>query len=357
MIRCTRCVMPETWPGITFDSHGVCNVCRNYAKKPKIDWEARQKILKEILAKYRERAERTGNKYDCMVGYSGGKDTAYTLWAMKIKYDMRPLCVTWDHGFKLSEEAEYNMVEVPKKLDVDHLRFTIGGELRNEMCRMGSRVAGDFCVHCHLGVGAFPTRVSKMFDVPLQIWGEPTGEYGTAGDKYTFDDLEEQDYEHYKTIFQAGITPGMVKPEGYESRDMQPFEWPMRYEVKALYLGNFEPWNQIEHAKIVERECGWKPYPYDDFDPELIQTWGNYRNFDKVDCPYETIRNWQKYMRRGFDKLAFQASKDIRENLMTREQAIELLKYEGMKPVNMDLFYAETGISEEELVRITKKDI
>ncbi len=355
--RCSRCVMPSTWSGITFDSHGVCNICLNYEKKGKIDWQGRQQILKGILDFYRERAKRTDNKYDCLCGYSGGKDTAYTLWAMVKKYGMRPLAVTWDHGFKLSEEGEYNMVEVPKKLDVDHLRFTMGSNLRNEMCRMGSKVAGDFCVHCHLGVGAFPTRVSKMMDIPLQIWGEPSGEYQTAGNKYTFDELAEQDYEHYQSTFQAGATPTMVKPEGYEDRDMMPFQWPMRYEVKALYLGNFESWDQIKNVEIIRRECGWKPYSFEDFDPELIKTWGNYRNFDKVDCPYETIRNWQKYMRRGFDKIVFQASKDIREGLLTREQGLDILKHEGQRPINMDAFCAETGITEEEFDRITKRDI
>ena len=355
--RCSRCVMAQTWSGITFDSRGVCNICRNYEKKRKVDWEGRQRTFNEILAQYRDRARGTGNKYDCMVGYSGGKDTAYTLWAMVKKYDMRPLAVTWDHGFHLSEDAEFNLMEVPKRLDVDHLRFTIGNGLRNEMCRKSSMVAGDFCYHCHLGVGAYPTRVSKMMDIPLQIWGEGTGEYQTSGSGYTFDQIEEQDFEHYKKLFQSGVTPEMVIPDGYESRDMQPFEWPMRYEVKALYLGSFEPWDQIEHAEIVKRELGWKPYPFEDFDPELIKTWGNYRNFDKVDCPYETVRNWQKYMRRGFDKIVFQASKDIREGLLTREQGLDLLKYEGQRPINMDAFCKETGITEEEFNRITKRDI
>lgn len=355
--RCTKCVMPESWAGITFDSHGVCNICRNYEKKRKVDWDTRQRTFKEILTQYRDRARGTGNKYDCLVGYSGGKDTAYTLWAMVKKYDMRPLAVTWDHGFKLSEDAEFNMVEVPKKLDVDHLRFYIGQNFRNEMCRKASIVAGDFCYFCHLGVGAFPTRVSKALDIPLQIWGEPTGEYQTSGDGYGFDQIEEQDIEHYKKLFQAGVTPEMVMPDGYEPRDMQPFEWPIRYEVKAYYLGSFEPWDQMKHAEIVEKELGWKPYPYEDFDPELIERWGNYRNWDKVDCPYETIRNYQKFMRRGLDKIAFQASKDIREGLITREQGLELLKYEGQKPVNLEAFEQETGISEEELQRITKRAI
>lgn len=353
--RCSKCVMPETWPRITFDEEGICNICRNYEKKAQIDWEARQAVLKGILDQYQQRAKANSNKYDCLIGYSGGKDTAYTLWAAVKKYGMRPLAVTFDHGFKLSDYAEYNMVEVPKKLDIDHLRFYIGGNLRNAMCKKGSEIAGDFCIHCHLGVGAFPTRVSQAFDIPLQIWGEPTGEYQTQGSMYGFDELEEQDYEHYKKIFQAGISPEMVKPEGYEDLAMLPFYWPDNYEPKAIYLGNFEPWDQIKHAEIIQDELGWKPHPFTDFDPDLVKTWGNYRNWDKVDCPFETIRNWQKYLRRGFDKLSFQASKDIRDGLITREKALAIIKYEGQKPVNFKEFTEETGISEGELIQITKR--
>lgn len=371
MIRCSKCVLLETWPGIVFDKEGVCNVCREHEKKVAIDWNLRQESLLEILEVYRNRAKKRGNKYDCLVGFSGGKDTVYTLWAMKKKYGMRPLAFTFDHGFKLSPDAEYNIQEIPKIIDIDHIRFSIGNGLRNALCRKASEVMGDFCWHCHNGVGAMPARISMQWEIPLQVWGEPTAEYQTTGTEYSFDNHEEQNEEHFRKVFQGGITPDMVLPEGYTRRDLGIFDWPGReicfegdnmpeirfepYKPIAIYLGNYEPWDQIEHAKIIQKELGWKPYPYKDFDPELIRTWGNYRNWDKVDCPFETIRNWQKFLRRGLDKIAFQASKDIRDGLITREQGLELLKYEGQEPINFDQFTQETGISKEELERITKR--
>lgn len=343
--RCSRCVLPETWPGITFDSEGVCSVCRNYEKKGQIDWNERRRWLGDILGKYRDRSKISGNKYDCLVGYSGGKDTAYTLWAMKVKYKMRPLAVTWDHGFILSPEGEYNMMEVPKKLDVDHLRFTSGNGFRNAICRRASELAGDFCYHCHLGVGAFPARVSKMIDIPLQVWGEPTAEYGTFG-AFKYEDLEEQDYDHYLKIFSAGMTPEMLLPDGYEKRDLEPMMWP-DYKPKAIYLGNFEPWDQRNNVEIIMREIGWKPRASEN-------TWCDW---DKVDCPFEIVRDYQKYMRRGFGKATFQASKDIREGLITRKQGFELIRqYEGKTPSeSLKQFTCETGISN--LEEITSRRI
>lgn len=346
MRRCVRCVMPETWAGIGFDEDGVCSICREHEKEAKIDWKEREKILREILRKYKQNARIRNNKYDCLVGYSGGKDTAYTLWAAVQKYGMTPLAVTFDHGFPLSPEGEWNIMEIPKRLDCDHLRFTLGNGLRNALCRKGSEINGDFCWHCHNGVGALPARISKQWDIPLQIWGEPTARYQTT-DAYKYEDLEEQNKEHFETVFQAGVTPEMVKPDNYELRDLMPMMWPEgKFPLKAIYLGNYEPWNQRKHVEIITKELGWKH----------CETEGTYVDWDKVDCSFEPVRDWQKFIKRGFGRTTFQASKDVREGLITRKEALELVKeYDGKRPKALDVFLRETGMTEEEFNRLTKR--
>jgi len=338
--------MPETWPGIEFDKSGVCSICRENEKEKKINWEERQRILREIFAKYKKRAKERNNKYDCLVGYSGGKDTTYTLWATVKKYGMKPLVLTFDHGFPLSPEAEWNLMEIPKKLDCDHIRFTLGNGLRNALCRKGSEINGDFCWHCHNGVGALPARISLQWDIPLQIWGEPSAKYQTFG-AYKYEDLEEQDKEHFKKVFQAGITPEIIKPDNYELRDLLPMSWPeSEFPLKAIYLGNFEPWGQREHVEIITKELGWKHF----------KTEGTYVDWDKVDCPFEPVRDWQKFMKRGFGRTTFQASKDIREGRLSRDEALKLIeKYDGKRPKALDNFLREVGMTEKEFNELTLK--
>ncbi len=356
MRRCSRCVMPETWQGITFDENRVCSLCREYEKQEKINWVSRKNELSKVVSYYKNYARENGVKYEVIVGFSGGKDSTYTLWIAVKELHLRVLVVTFDHGFHLTPEGEWNLSQIPKMLDCDHIRFAIGNGLRNALCRKGSELIGDFCIHCHRGVGTTAARISQTWNVPFQLWGEPTSTYSTTGD-YKFEDLEEQDYEHFEKVFSSGTTIETLTSESYEPIDLQPLTWPKgKFPLKAIYLGHYEKgWNQKEHARIIKQELGWKPYRYKDFDPELIRTWGNYRNWDKVDCPFETIRNWQKFLRRGFDKISFQCSKDIRDGLMTREQGLEMLKYEGQKPVNFDQFTEQTGISEQEIERITKR--
>jgi len=340
--------MPETWAGITFDDQGVCSICRQVEEKIEIDWAERQRWLKKILQEYKDYAASTGNKYNCVVGYSGGKDSAYTLWAAVKKYGMKPLVVTFDHGFPLSPEVEWNLREIPKMLDCDSLRFTLGSAFRNGLCRRGSEVNGDFCWHCHNGVGALPARISKQWGIPLQIWGEPSAEYQTFG-AYKYEDLEEQDKEHFERVFQAGVTPEMMVPPGYELVDLLPLTWPEgEFPLKAIYLGNYEPWDQREYVEINTRELGWKHY----------QTEGTYVDWDKVDCPFEPVRDWQKFIKRGFGRTTFQASKDIRDGLMTREEALCLVeKLDGKRPKALDVFLKETEMTEEEFDEITRRYI
>ena len=76
-----------------FDKDGVCNACRFNDLKDDgtIDWNLREKELIELCNKYRK----TDGSYDCIVGSSGGKDSAFQSHVLKYKYNMNPLTVTW----------------------------------------------------------------------------------------------------------------------------------------------------------------------------------------------------------------------------------------------------------------------
>ena len=72
MKRCTRCVLPENYPRIGFSEAGVCNYCLTHRK-----WEYKEK---EELDKFLEPFRNKGERYDCIVGISGGRDSSYALY-------------------------------------------------------------------------------------------------------------------------------------------------------------------------------------------------------------------------------------------------------------------------------------
>ena len=63
----------STRPRITFDDRGWCNACQWMEEKKSFNWEAREKELADILAKYRSKTD----GFDCIVPVSGGKDGGY----------------------------------------------------------------------------------------------------------------------------------------------------------------------------------------------------------------------------------------------------------------------------------------
>jgi len=110
--RCTKCILPETFPGIKFDKEGICNYCKEY-EPIKVFGEEK---LKEILDKYRNK----GEKYDCVVPISGGRDSANVLYNIVEKYNMRTIALTIDSGAMLPE-AYRNIETITKKLGVEHV--------------------------------------------------------------------------------------------------------------------------------------------------------------------------------------------------------------------------------------------
>src|SRR5262245_4228777 len=93
MRYCTRCLTPETHHPIQFDEQGVCSVCRQIDyKKKKIDWKERWSQLQELIAQYKDKG-----LYDCILPYSGGKDSAFQLWFVTRQLGLKPLVVRFDH--------------------------------------------------------------------------------------------------------------------------------------------------------------------------------------------------------------------------------------------------------------------
>ena len=90
LVRCTKCLLPHTMPFIKFDSNGVCNYCLNYYKKNK----PRNILeLKKIVKKFKN-----GNNNDCIVPFSGGRDSSFGLHLIVKELELNPITYTYDWG-------------------------------------------------------------------------------------------------------------------------------------------------------------------------------------------------------------------------------------------------------------------
>ncbi|MCT7995235.1 N-acetyl sugar amidotransferase [Laspinema olomoucense] len=125
---CNRCVMDTSAQDIRFDSNGICNYCQDFehllTTLPLSNPYQRQFELEKLVEKVRRDGK--GKPYDCIVGLSGGVDSAYTLLKVK-ELGLRPLAVHMDNGWD-SELAANNIQTIIQGLGVDLYTHVIDWE-------------------------------------------------------------------------------------------------------------------------------------------------------------------------------------------------------------------------------------
>ena len=139
--------------------------------------------------------------YDCIVPFSGGKDSTYTLWYLIKEKGLKPLVVRFDHGFYRTRVNE-NVDRALKLLGADILQFTPNWQVVRKLMFESLRRRGDFCWHCHCGIFSYPMWISLNFGVPLVLWGEKS-EY--ASFYANFDDETEHDERRFNLKINLGI--------------------------------------------------------------------------------------------------------------------------------------------------------
>ena len=196
--RCKSCLLPETHETLVLNEKGICNICSAFRDKSGINWEIRLKELDELVLNYKGKY-----RYDCIIPFSGGKDSTWTLYYLMNRYpDLRPLIVRFNHGF-LRPKLKNNCDKVFRKLGVDVHEFTPNWNVVKKLMLQSFIEKGDFCWHCHTGIFAYPMQVAIKEKTPLLFWGEPSAEYTAY---YSYDQKEEVDEERFNRFVNLGIS-------------------------------------------------------------------------------------------------------------------------------------------------------
>jgi len=356
--RCTRCVLPETFPGISFDADGVCNYCRDY-RKAEVKGEA---ALVDLLSKYRGK----GRKYDCIVPISGGRDSAYTLHQMVKKYGMRTLALTVDSG-AIMPEGYRNIDRIVKALGVDHVWLKddehIKSAQRNTRIKFHAWMrkpsintivpvlnAGDKTMNLRM------YRYAHEHGIPLVIGGNNIGNSSF-------------EQEHFKTGF-MGIFPNDHGKYSFFDRIRLSFlfaweflsnttnwHWPVFSEyLSGAFVYFFESlqkpgdvvpvgfydyiyWNEEEIVGTITGELGWEG------SSDTKATW-------RIDDAAYPLIDYLYYALVGFNEFDEHYSKLIREGQLTREKAFVRLETDRLRIPPMRTFLKDLGVEEKELARV-----
>jgi len=353
MQKCNKCGLPETYETIEFDESGICNICRQQEfKQDKIDWSNRKKMLEDLIEQHRGKYD-----YDCLVPFSGGKDSTFTLYHLMKEYKLKPLVVQFNHGFMRPGLLENNE-RTFKKLGVDVISFTPNWNVVKRLMREALVRKGDFCWHCHTGIFSYPMHIAIKFKVPLVFWGEPTSEY-TAYYDYRDDKIEEVDELRFNRSTNLGITSedmaGMIKNDfNLDPRDLIPYSYPSMRDLKQLRyrsvcLGSFIPWDVKVQSKLIMDELGWKGDEVEGMPPDVY-------SYEKIECAMQGVRDYLKYLKRGYSRVTQMTALDIRNDRLTKDDADKLVAdWEGKKPPSLELFLEFLDMNEAEFNEIVEK--
>jgi N-acetyl sugar amidotransferase len=335
---CNRCCMPETMEGITFDEFGICTPCRSSEEKMHINWEEREKNLRNILDR-----QRSDDYYDCALPMSGGKDSSFQAYILTKRYEVTPLAITHGHNW-MSLSGRYNLENCLQKFDLDHLIFHANRNIINKVARKSLKAIGDACWHCHIGVGTFVIQSAFSWNIGLMIWGESIAERDGRGSYIN---------QTEASIYYNLEISGRVKAQDYADEDI-PYNdlshwfYPEREKIagtnlRYLHLGDYIFWDEEKQVDFLVRNYEW-------LDSQVENAFKGYKS---TECVMAGVHDYSNFIKRGIGRATVQASDDVRRGIITREEGFELAKqYDTQRPHALDFYLKLTGYTEEEFERI-----
>lgn len=323
--RCTRCVLPETMPYISFDDEGVCNYCRAY--QPRNNPKPKEELF-DLVAPYRRA---TGA--DCIVPFSGGRDSCWGLHLIVNELNMKPITYTYDWGM-VTDLGRRNISRMCAQLGVENIIVAddIAKKRRNIAMNLKAWLKSP-----HLGMISILTAGDKHFfrhvetvkrqtGIQLNLWGINPLEltYFKAGFLGVPPDFEE------KRVYMHGISKqmnyqwlrfkAMLQSPGYFNRslwDTLSGEYYRSFTEKSDYYHIFDYWRWDE---VVCDET-LKQYDWE-LAPDTNTTW-------RIGDGTAAFYNYLYYTIAGFTEHDTFRSNQIREGQLTRDKALDLVKDEN----------------------------
>lgn len=314
-MKCTRCILNENYPYINFNSGGVCNYCLN-SKKYHVEGGHR---LKEIFNVYKGKHP----KYDCVVPVSGGRDSTFVLYMLVHVYKLRVLAVHYDDGLR-DEQSLLNIKNIVEKLNVDLVTVKSKRDLRVKLIKEHFRSTAHFgpkqfllgiCAGCAIGIRGSAYKIAMSEKIPLIIWGSHDAEdsYGTSLRKFVY-----QNDSWIKANIISRLPRFLnIRYLYYNILLKLEFKKYFKYEkyVKEIPFFNYIRWNERVILKVIKDKLNWQS------SPKYISPW-------RFDCKVHAVKNCLIYNLYGFSESDNMLSFQIRNNYISREEAIRRLEAE-----------------------------
>lgn len=346
--RCSKCVLPQTMPFIEFDGQGVCNYCRNFRPIEVAGTDA-------LLAKI-ERFRRANEGPDCLVTFSGGRDSSYGLHYIKSVLKMNPIAYTYDWGM-ITDLARRNQARICGQLGVEQILVSADIKTKRRYIRQN--------------VQAWLNR-PDLGTVPLFMAGDKQYFYyanqlkKSCGLDLTFICINPFERTNFKTGF-CGVRQPFAGSSNYALSFYNQIKMALyyagRYAANPAFintslldtLGAFYSFYSIPHDHL-------NLFQYIMWDEQQINTVLNQEyDWEKARDTASTWRigdgtasfyNYIYYCMAGFTENDTFRSNQIRQGLLERSQAMALVQQENRPRFSSIQWYCETiGLDMEQTLK------
>lgn len=336
--RCTRCILPDSMPFIHFDENGVCNYCHRHLPRETLGTD---RLLKAV-----EPFRRKDGKPECVVSFSGGRDSSYALHYVKNVLGLNPVAYSYDWGM-LTDLGRRNQARMTGQLGVEHILVSADIQVkrsyirknivawlkRPELGMVPLFMAGDKQYFYHLN------RVQKEMNIPLVIYADNSLEktdfkYGFAG--VQLDAKVGKAYAigpmNSAKLLSYYAKNYLVNSSYINSSLLDTFTaYVSSYFVKKDYLYLFRHilWEEHEIEDTLIKQYEWE------LAPDTRSSW-------RIGDGTAAFYNYIYYTIAGFTEHDTFRSNQIREGAITREEALRKSIEANVPRAESFLWYCDT---------------
>ena len=310
MSWCKTCLMPSTRPRMMMEDDGRCSACSYRDEYERTDWAARRA---EFLALVKECKRHP--VYDCVVPFSGGKDSAAIAWRLKNELGLRPLLATF--GQLLWTDVGRRNWERVRQAGFDIVYWGTDQAVSRKLARRFLIERGHPKNHYDAAVNAVPLIVASNFGIPLVVYAEH-GESCYGGHVLSEAHRRQRDLAEVLEN-QVGDDARNWAVDGLTEADLYPYIMPDgAAKCTAVYWSFFFRWSIYENAMLMREKVG-----FEGCEPRSD---GTFEPWDSVDDGIDGIDYWMMGQKFGFGRAARMASRLIQLGVIDRQTGLDLVR-------------------------------
>lgn len=357
--RCTKCVLPETFPYIDFDSDGVCNYCKSYKKMKYIGRDKLTEWSDNVKKKNKNK------EYNSIVSFSGGRDSSYGLHYFVREMGLKPIAYNYDWGM-VTDLARRNQARMCAALGVElitvsadihkkreNIRKNISAWLRKpDLGMVPLFMAGDkaYFYYANVMKKRFGLDSVLLASNPFETTYFKSGFCGVKPSvlKNAGDDLEvEQLYVSDVLKMSGHYAKQYLSNYRYiNSSLIDTFIATMSYYIiphEYFRLFDYIPWEESTVNDVLVNEYGWE------LSTDTVSTW-------RIGDGTAPFYNYIYYNVCGFTENDTLRSNQIREGHLERDQALKLV-YNDNQPrwESLEWYFDILGMNMIDVLRTVKR--